>query len=76
MRNLVIRSITLIYRICSYLLQFIAVAKKLPHDRRSEEEKASLKESRKDQDTSGKLEVKTKGDEEGTAVIALLLIRL
>jgi len=36
------------------------------------------KESRKDQhaDTSGKREVKTEEDEEGKAVIALLVVRL
>ena len=69
---------------CTYFFQFIAVARKRSHERRSDKEKTSLKRSkdatlgktsRKDQDTnsSGKLEIKTKGDEEGTAVIALLL---
>jgi hypothetical protein len=69
------------------LFQFTAVARKRPHDRRSDEEKTSLKRSKavilekdnrkdRDADASGKLEVKTKGDEGGKAVIALLVVGL
>lgn len=70
-----------------YFFQLIAVERKRSHDRRSDEEKTSLKrskddtlekKSRKDQDAkaSGKREIKTEGDEEGKAVIALLIVRL
>ena len=70
-----------------YFFQLIAVERKRSHDRRSDEEKTSLKRSkdvtlekknRKDQDADAteKLEIKTEGDEEGKAVIALLVFRL
>ena len=63
---------------CLIFFQFIAVARKRSHERRSDKEKTSLKRlkdftlekaSRKDQDAdaSGKREMKAKGDEEGTA---------
>lgn len=76
------------------MFQFIAVARKRPHDGRSDEckglhvttkknswkrTKAVIlkKESKREQDdgASVKLEVETKEDEEGKAVIALLLVR-
>ena len=70
-----------------YFFQLIAVERKRSHDRRRDEEKTSFKrskdatvekKSRKDQDakTSGKRGIKTKGDEEGKAVITLLVVRL
>ena len=72
---------------CTYFFQFIAVARKRSHERRSDKEKTSLKRSkdvtlekasRKDQDADkiGEREFKTEGDEEGKGVIALLVFRL
>ena len=72
---------------CTYFCQLIAVAKKRSHERRSDKEETSLKRSKDvtlekasrkdlDADASGEQEVKTKGGEEGTAAIALLVVRL